>query len=283
MGVLLDKDSDQVQGRTPQLNLSEGGQQGAMSSPHQWVSGADYVRQKIIAVLISAPAAMRYLPESKDQIAILKSLIEVMPLTIEGLNSSIAWEFSETPVGNAGEMMESVINSTRERSIPSFTWSDKHGMAIPKYFTELGRQLLMYPDLDVPGIVANQAYIEDGSPPLLPEQQSMTVLFIEPDTTMVNVTNSWLVTNMMPKSGGEIIGKREIAGANEVPTVSIEFTGLTMTGRSVTSMAKSYLNSLKLLDLRPLDLKPYAEEISPDVLNAAEGFASKITDSVNPV
>ena len=285
MSTLIDKTTAGDGVRT--LNLAEGGQQGAMTSPHQWQSNANYVRQQLIAVLVAAPIAMRWVPDQKAQIAALKSLIEVMPKRIEGLNSTVTWEFAETPVGNAGEMFESVINATRERSIPAFAWDDKHGQAVAKFWNTYGHLFMMDPDLSKPGIVASQPYIDAGSPPLLPEHMTFTTLFIEPDETMTNPINAWLCTNMMPKTSGEIIGRREMAAANEVPEVSIEMTALTLTGKAVLRQAKAYLDSLQLTDLRPTELKSFtdgidtnAQGITPDVASAAEGFSSKITDVV---
>lgn len=282
MTLFLD-DNALTEGRTPQTDLSEGGQNGAMQSNYQWTANAPYARQKLIAVLVTAPAAMQYMEQPEKQRAILKDLVEVWAQSIDGLNASMTWEFDESPVGNAGEVMETVVGGKRQRSAPVFTWPEKKGMAITRFFSELGRQLLMDPDLGVPGIVGSANYIEAGSPSILPEDQSFTVLFFEPDETLTRVTNAWLITNMMSKSGGEILGKRTKGENNEVPTVSIEFTGLGMIGSSVNAMAIDYLSSLQLSDLRPLDLKPFADEIDPDVVAGAEGWASKVSDVVSPL
>lgn len=280
MTVFLDKDSSLVKGYAPQLDLTEGGQNGLTRAPHQWVSGHSHVRQKLFATLISAPSGYQWMEDTEKRIATLKALIEVLPLTIEGLTSTITWEFSETPVGNSGEMHETVIDAKRARSVPSFTWSEKAGEAIAKFFTENGILLQMDPETGYPGIISAPKYIEAGSPTILGEHQSMMVLYYEADATLTNITNAWLVSNQMMKSGGEILGKREIAGAGEVPTVSIEFTGMTLSNSHVVKMAKEHLATLKLEDLRPDDLKPYTSEISADVKAATSGLASKITDSV---
>lgn len=280
MAVLLDAQNALVAGRTRVLNLAEGGQNGAMMAPHQWVSSAGYLKQKVIAVLLSVPEAMRYMDNSDGNIAILKALIEVMPLSIDGLNSTLEWEFSETPVGNAGEMFETVTKGSRARSNPSFRWSEKYGSSIQRFWTEQGRMLLQDPDLGVPGIVAAPLYIKANSPPILPDQQAMTILFIEPDETLTNVTHAWLCTNMMPKAGGEITGKREIGASNEVPEVSIDFTAVTMTGRAVVEQAKAYLKTLNLANLRPTELKPFVTGVSADVSAAQSGFRNKIDESV---
>ena len=276
-----------IAGRTPQLNLGIGGQQGAMVSNFQWTSSAAYARQKLIAVLVSVPELMKYLPNPELQYAALKSLIEVMPLTIDGLSSTINWTYSDTPVGNAGETMETAIDAKRTKSVPNFAWSEKYGMSIARYWTSLTSALVLDPDLQLPGIIASPEYIAAGSPAILPEQQSFSVMFIEPDITLTRVTNAWLSTNMMAKTGGDIIGKREIAGAAEVPTVTIPFTSMTMEGAEINKAALEYLKTLSLADLRPLELRSYNEELNEGkpleggttavVQSAAEGFLSKST------
>jgi len=268
--------------RTPTLDIGTGGQNGILTSPYQWTSSALYVRQKIMAVLIDAPAAMEFMENPDAQLAALKSLIELLPQTIDGLNSSVTWDYDGPAVGNAGEKFEAVIKASRAASAPSFTWADKYGMALTRYWTEYGRMLISDPDMQVPGIVASTNYVSAGSPPILPEMQSMTVLFFEPDVTMTNVTNAWLCTNMMPKSAGDIIGKREIGGSNETPNFTIEFTALTIIGKAVNILAKNYLSTLKLTDLRPLELYAYTDGVDPTVAQAATGLAEEISNAVMP-
>lgn len=268
--------------RTPIVDITTGGQNGILQSPFQWTSNAPYVRQKIIAVLITAPYLMQYMDAPDFQLAALKSLIELMAIKIDGLQSTVSWDYDGPVVGHAGESFKSVIKAMRTPSAPSHEWPDKYGMAVTRYWTEYGRQIISDPDLQVPGIVASPAYINAGSPPILPDQQTMTVLYIEPDVTLTQVTNAWLCTNMQPLSGGEIIGKREMGGSNETPTVTIEFTALTQIGKAVNILANQYLATLNLTDLRPLELSPYANGIDPNVQAAAAGIAESVSASVLP-
>ncbi len=284
MGVIIGS-SDRLLGndenlRTPMLDLSIGGQNGIMRSPAEWVSSANYVQQKTRAVLFTPPKGIQYLPSAELQYAALKSLIELMPQTIDGLTSNVEWNYEGPQVGNAGEKMESATQATRAVCTPTFTWSEKYGMSIARFWTEYGRMLIMDPDLTHPGIVATSNYIAANSPAWLPDMYSMTVLFFEPDVTFTKVTKAWLCTNMQPRTGGDITGKMEVNGAGEIPTVSIEFTALTLIGKPVNILAQNYLNSLNLTDLRPLELKPYTTSIDPDVKAAAEGLASQVTNAV---
>jgi hypothetical protein len=266
---------------TQTLNLGEGGQQGAMVAPHQWLSSAPHVRQPLVAVLVAAPGLMEFATDKAAQIASLKALIELMPQTIEGLNATVTWEFSENLVGKSGEMLEAPINSLRERSVPVFTWPEKFGYAIAKYWRKFGQDYVRHPDLGRPAIISEQAYIDAGSPAILPDMQSFSVLFFEPNESMTAVTNAWLCTNMMPKTSGEIIGRKAMGEANEVPEQSVEFTALTMVGKAVDSQAQLYLDSINLNDLDPSRLKPFSEGIDPGVVAAEEGYASKVSSVVD--
>lgn len=293
MGILIDKENEMNAGRSPMLKLEEGGQQGALLQHHLWTSSAAYVKEDVIAVLLAAPAAMKFLPNSNLLVAKLKSLIEVLPVSLEGLDSSITWEFDETTVGNAGEKFEAVIGSARARSTPSFTWDEKEGQAITRFWTELGRLLLIDPDTKKPGIIEVAEYRSSngGKPIMLPEDRSFTVLFIEPNSTMTYSVNSWLLSNMMPKSGGDIKGGRKMGEKLELVPVTIEFTNLGMPGKEVTKLANAWLDSLNLADMRPLDMLPMtdalegigADGISADVAAASEGFASNLSSSVSSV
>ncbi len=281
MGVLLDQNNAMVGGRTVPINLAESGQNGAMMAPHQWVASGGYQKQKVIPVLLAVPKLMKYMDNSAAAIASLKALMEVQALEISGLNSTVNWDFHNTPVGNAGEEFHTVISAKRDPSNPSYRWSDKHGAAVQRFWTEYGRLILMDADLSVPGIVAAPAYIADSSPAILPDMQGMVMLFIEPDATLRNVTHAWLCANMMPKTGGSVEGKREVGGSSEVPEVSIEFTATTMIGKEVIRMSKEYLASLKLQNLRPTELKPFVTGASADVNAASTGFKNKIDESVS--
>jgi hypothetical protein len=281
MAVLVpEQDPRFLEGETRPLNLGEGGQQGAMRVPRNWVSMALYLKQKVIAVLVTAPGAMKYMPSPEQQVAALKALIELTPQTIDGLKSTTTWTFATTAVGHAGAMMETPTDGKVERSIPQITWAERWGGAIGKYWLAFGNTLVWHPQLTYPGIVSAEAYLADKSPPMLPDMMSFMTLFIEPDETMTRVTRAWLIANMMPTTSGEITGKREMGGAGEVPQVSVTFTALELQGAAVHQLALNYMKSLKLSDLRPAHLKSYVDAIAPNVVNATKGYAEMITESV---
>ena len=284
--ILIDSTDPRVQDRTPFMDLSIGGQNGAMPDPANWVSGSGYVPQKLIAVLLEAPSLMQYMPGGNKNIATLKALIELQPIMIDGLKAGLEVEMGEAIVGHAGEMMQSPTKTSRPRSEPSFTWKEKYGMAVAWFWHEYIRYLMLDPDLQAANIVAVPEYKGE---PIVGNAQAFTTLFLEPDPTFRNVTNAWISFNMMPQGTGEINGKREMAGAGEIPDVNITFSAYTRTGNAVKRFAKNYLQSLQLTDLRPNDLKLQTEYMGQgagpmaNVTNAASGYKEEIANSViNP-
>ena len=269
--------------RQATLDISAPGMNGFMPIPYLFTSSANYVRQQVRAVLISAPLAMQYMTNQGYYLAALKSLIETRAQSIDGLTSSITWDYDGPAIGNAGEKLDAPIKANRAQSTPTFIWSETYGMAITRFWTDFGRLIVMDPDLQFAGIVAAPNYIGAGSPALLPEFQTFTTLFFEADPTMTTITNAWLCGNMMPKGAGDIIGKMEKGGSSEVPTVSIEFTAYTQTGEAVYNLAQSYLTSIKLQDLRPLNLVGITDKVDPAVDAITDGLAAEVPLNTIPL
>ena len=279
MAILI-KNSSGGEKRAGIINPNQGAQNGLLLQPDQWASMTNYVRQPILSFLISPPALLKYLPNPTYQYAALKSMIEVQPQKIDGLKSSVTWDFEGPAVGHSGEKMEAVVKANREVSAPNFEWAEKVNQTFTRYWTDYGQQLLMHPDTQRPGIISSQSYINDGSPIILAPDQGFVALFIEPDNTLTRVVNAWLCANMQPRAAGEIIGRRETGGGGEVITVPIEFTAWTMCNEPVVNLAAQILDSLRLQDFRPVSVKPFENKIDPYVRDTAEGLAKQLTEAV---
>ena len=81
------------------VDLSAPGQQGALRNPSTYLNSSRFVKGNTIAILVSEPKAMKYMPDGEKRIAILRSLIEDRAVTISGLNGNIQAEFAETTEG----------------------------------------------------------------------------------------------------------------------------------------------------------------------------------------
>jgi len=257
----------------PLVDLTKGGQNGFLADYQSIVSNAAYVKRNMIPILLEAPRGFSDLPDSGAWIATLKSLVELQAVTIEGLTSTLTAEFAENAVSGGGEFQEDIANVTRERSVPVFTWPEKYGRAVNKFLDGWILNLLMDPETKVPRVV-NLA----DTPPtdLLPDYVGMTMLFIEPDPTHTKVVGAWLCTNMMPKTGGENIGRRDLNAPGENVQQAIEFTAITQVGATVEATAQRFLDAMSLTGVNPNNRAPFVEELTADVSAVENGYAELV-------
>lgn len=231
----------------PLLDIGRGGQQGWAPNLTEWVSNQAYVRRNLICILVEAPRMFQYMPEGSKWIQSLKSLVELHARSIEGFNAGLTVELDEHPVGGAGEMQQEVIDVKRTRSEPVFAFVEKYGRPIQTFLDYWIRYGLMDPDTKYALIGTVNGAPND----ILADWYSMTCLFIEPDPTHKKVIQSWLTTNMFPKSNGEIVGKRDLTAASEVLNLSVEFTGLTQYGIGVNQFAQKVLSNITITHSDP--------------------------------
>lgn len=268
---------------SPSINLDYGAQQGYMprigmvgsdgKSYGEWISNHAYIRRNVIPVMLQSPRFFDFMYDSDQFVSTLKALMEVHPLTIEGLQSGLTVETDEHPIGAAGEQQEEVTNVTRARSQITYTFKERAGRSINKFLNIYIRYGMMDPDTKIPNVAKYISDIEDVGNMYTPDFYTCTMLYIEPDILHKVVTNAWLCTNMFPKSDGEVIGKRDIRSAAETPEYSIEFASITMNNEGVLKLADSILRELTVLNNIPdLDLVLPVTEIDPTVGVYNTGF-----------
>lgn len=251
----------------------QAGQNGFRTDFEGYVNNAAYTRRNLIAVLVEAPRGFQHLPNSEQWVATLKSLVELQPNSIEGLVSTLTVDFAETAVGGAGEMQEDITNVTRERSTPTFAWTEKYGKPINSFLTGWITNLMMDPTTKVPNVMTRSG---DKPTDILPDYTSATVMFIEPDPTHARVVESWLCTNMMPKTAGEVTGNRDLTTAAETVEYSVEFTSLTQVGLGVDLLAQRYLDEMNMNAVNP-NLKPaFVDQIEADIRAEDSGYHDQL-------
>lgn len=257
----------------PMLDPTYGGQMGYAPVLTEWVSNQAYVRRNLIPVLLEAPKFFQYMPDPQKWVSTLKSLVEVHCTTIEGLNAGLTVEFDEHPVGGAGEQQQEVTDVKRARSEPVFGFVEKYGMPIQTFLYQWISYGMMDPDTKF--ALANTL---DGSRPgdMLADQYTMSMLFMEPDPQHQRVVKSWVMTNMMPKGTGEIIGKREITAASEVAKLSVEFTGIAQFNLGTNLFAQSILDNMNMKNSNPFLRPSFINEVSADVNAAKTGYKNNV-------
>jgi hypothetical protein len=258
--------------QAPMVDVRYGGQNGPMTDFTSYVSNTAYVRRQMIAILIAAPRGFNDLNNPQQWISTLKSLVELHAKSIEGLQSTVTFDYVENAVGGAGEMQEDIGNATRARSTPTFVWTEKYGMPINAFLDGWGTGLIMDPITKFPTVVSQGGRPSD----LMGDYTGMTCLFFEPDPTMQYIVKAWLCTNMMPKTAGEVTGRRDMTQGGESVDYSVEFTALTQVGAGVKSFAQRILNNMFKSGLNP-NLQPaFENNISADVAAGAQGYAESL-------
>lgn len=260
--ALLDQRAYGTGANQPMLDPTFGGQLGYAPNLPEWVSNQAYVRRQIVCVLLEAPRFFQYMPDPQKWIDTLKAIVELHARTIEGLNAGITLEFEEHPVGGAGEMQQEVTDAKRARSEPVFTFIDKYGMPIQTFLYQWQTYGIMDPDTKFALI---NTLAGDRPTDALADQYSASMLFFEPDPNHRRVVKSWIGVNMMPKTTGEIVGKRDMASANEMPTLNIEFTGIFQFNLGTNTFAQTIMDSINMTNANPY-LKPAVlQGLSADV------------------
>lgn len=260
--TLLDNKGFNQYGQAPAVDIRKGGQMGHAPVFDSYVSNASYIRRNLIAILIEAPRGFQDLEDPEYWVATLKNLVELAPLTIEGLNQTLSVEHSENPFGGAGEMQQDITNVTRQRSTPSFTWNEKYGRSVANFLNGWTLNLIMDPETKYPRVVK----LANRPVDLLPDYTGMTVLFIEPDPTHSKVVTSWLSTNMRPNGTvAEIQGRRELTAAGDKTDYTVEFTALTQVGEGVDLLAQEFLDRMTLTGANQNLRQAFITEIDADV------------------
>ena len=248
-------------GHSPAANLAYGGQNGPMArigvvgadgtNYGEWISNSAYIRRNVIPIVLSYPKFFDLMPDKDKWIEGYKAMIELLPMSIDGLSSGLTVETDEHAVGGAGEMQEEITNVTRARSTLSFTYKDKQGKAIQKFLDLIIRYGYMDPDVKRPLVSQYITDISKVGGMYSADYYTGTVIFIEPDITQKVVVDAWLSTNMFFKSNGDRTGKRDIHSANEVPEYSIESACITMNNEAVFVLADKILLSLTTVNKLP--------------------------------
>jgi hypothetical protein len=247
------------------LDLQLGGQFGYAPNLTEWVSNQNYVRRNLFCLLLESPKGFNYLPDPQFWHRALKSMVEMHPKTIEGFNSGMKVDVTDTPAGGGGEIQQDPTNVTKERSDPAFSFTDKYGRPIQTFVEEWITNLIMDPYNKVPNIATKNG---DKPTDLLADMYSATMIFIEADPTHAKVAKAWLCTNMYPQATGDIIGKKDPTSAGETSDITINFTAITQSNLGVRQFAQTLLDGINFTNANP-NLQPaFVQGISADVAAA---------------
>lgn len=261
----------------PMLDLTYGGQQGWAPNLKEWISNQAYVRRNLVCILLESPKFFTLMPDPDKWVSTLKSLVELHARSIEGFNAALTVDVDSHPVGGANELQDEVINVTRARTEPSFTFIEKYGRPIQTFIQHWIEYALMNPETKY----ALLGTLENKPDDMLADWFSMSCLFFEPDPTHSKIVQAWVTTNMYPKETGEITGKRDLTSASEILTLTIPFTGISQYGLGVNLFAQKILDTINHTKANPYLRPSFVDSISSDVAKAAEGYKKGIEDLGN--
>ncbi len=280
-GALLEGKAFSRGSTQPMLDLSYGGQQGFSPDLREWVSNQAYVRRHVFCLLLEAPAAFNKLTDRNPEIWVrnLRTLVELHPKRIEGLNAGLTVETAETPVGGGGEMQQEFTDVKQARSEPVFTWDEKYGMPIQTFL----RNWITYALMDPNSKVANVGTLGNNAPTdMLADQYAASMIFIEPDPTHRKVVKSWLCTNMFPLETGDIVGSRDLTSAMNLQELSIRFSAITQYGLGVNTFAQKLLDNINITNANPYLRPAFIDKIHADVAAHSNfGYEAKTEDLGN--
>ena len=275
--ALLEQKAFGVNVHQPMLDLTYGGQQGWAPNLKEWISNQAYVRRNLVCILLESPKFFTLMPDPDKWVSTLKSLVELHARSIEGFNAALTVETDTHPVGGGGELQDEVLNVTRARSEPSFTFIEKYGRPIQTFIQHWIEYALMSPETKY----ALVGTLDNKPEDMLADWFSMSCLFFEPDPTHSKVVQAWITTNMYPKETGEITGKRDLTSSSEILTLTIPFTGISQYGLGVNLFAQKILDSINHTKANPYLRPSFVEDISSDVSAAAEGYKKGVEDLGN--
>lgn len=256
----------------PMVNVggTAAGQMGILTDLRGFHSNSAYVRRNVICVVMNTPRGFRDLPEPEMWQQTCKALHEIGAKTIDGLNATLNVEFVSNPIGAAGEQQEDIAKVNRERSVPVFTFTEKYGKPINRFYDGWIRYLMNDPETGIPAVVTLPN--ADGPTDLLPDYTGMTCMFIEPDPLHKTVVEAWLITNMMPNTAGTVNGSRDITAPGTTVDYSIQFTGIQQVGAGVIALAQRLLDTMTRTGVNPNTRQAFIQEISADVARGTQGY-----------
>lgn len=257
----------------PMLDLSLGGQHGWSPDLASWQNNQAYVSRPLTCVVLSFPRMFSVMPNPEKWKASVKSLFELHARSISGFNAGLKVDTDEHPVGGAGEMQQEIINVTRERSQPKFTFIEKYGRPIQALLDYWIRYGGMDPDSKVALLgTLNNADVTD----LLAEWYTATCLFFVPDPAHRKIDKAWITANMAPLGTGEITAKRDLTTSQEMLTLDVDFTGISQYGVGVNMFAQKVLDGINIAGADPYRKSSFIQDISADVKALNVGYKESV-------
>ncbi len=261
--------------QVPLLNLSHGGQHGFTPDYRTLSASIPYVRRHMQVRLLSAPAGFARLgADARIHEAFLKALLETYPKAVEGITSTLSADFQGTPVGGSGEEFEVATDTKIAKTAPVFNYDEVGNKVIQPYFEWWHKTFRQNPWTKHPEIV----HLVSDTSNYMEDEAGATVLFYETDITCKRIVDAWLSVNVSPKTFGQREAKRELTSAQELLSLSIEMTAITLSNQVVRALAQTLLDETNLFGFDPNRLPVNNATVAAGIKAATGGFQDKINE-----
>ena len=257
------------------LNIGKGGFEGIMprlgavidgTTYQAHLSSALYVGQNVIAKVLAVPGFYKYMPEPEQWAANYVMLIEELPKSITGFNSTMAADVDTFDVGGTGEQQTVFKKLKRTRTNLTFEIPEKMHKTVSRF---IGYNL-MYGGGDyitdrplASDFITNLDEIGGG---WTPDMYTGTVIFIEPDVTRLDVVDCWLALQFWFTTTGDRTAKRNLSSGGDTVTLNLETAGIYIGTGKVFELARTILPKISNIRAVPdTDLELPNDEIEPEV------------------
>ena len=257
----------------PMLDPTWGGQGGFAPVIKERISNQAYMRRNLIPILLEAPRFFQLMPNPEKWVQVLRAMVELHPKTWDGFQGGLTAEFEENPVGGGGEVQHELTDVKRAQSVPVLGLVEKYGMPFQTMLYHWMTYGMMDPDAKV--ALINTL---DGERPddMLADWFTMTMAFIEPCPQHRTAVKTWICTNMMPKSTGDILGKLDRSSASEMNQLSIEWTALSVFNLGSNVVGQLLMDQINMTGANPYMREAWIQAISEEVSATVKGYRENI-------
>lgn len=261
--------------QAPLLSLAHGGQHGFTPDYRALAASIPYVRRNMQVRLLAAPSGFARLgADARIHESTLKALIETYPKSVEGVTSTMTADFQSTMVGGSGEEFEVATDTKITRSAPVFNYDEVGNKVIQPFFEWWHKTFRQNPWTKHPEII----HLVEDTNNYMEDEAGATVLFYETDITNKRIVDAWLSVNFSPKTFGQREAKRELTAAQDLLSLSIEMTSISLSNHVVRALAQTLLDETNMFGFDPNQLPVNNANIAASIKAATGGFQDKINE-----
>lgn len=246
-------------------NIAVGGQHGVGNHLAALSAATPLTLPAVIPIVTSVPKMFQSI---EGLPTLIKDVFERHAHAINGIDPEVTLDVNASPIGKDGQELETPTSSKITQPSPSFTWPEVTGNPIFRLM-ELWIQMIRDPS-------TQRSMAADETSALTVDRYAMTMLFIQPDATMLaeNIIDAFFITNMFPKGTGSL-GIEKDRGESRSPERSINFSGVMQRNARTRQVG---INIMKGLNIAATDWN-YAAPIQSSIEQtlAGAGLESEVS------